>query len=79
MEHGGLAVAAPGCQKSGHSDRPTEGYRLKPAGGFAQGHDGNFTSHLPRCAGFFLLRSVFQDTFANRNSGGGITQRLALA
>ncbi len=78
MQHGRLAVATPGREKASHIDFPAEGYRLKPAGGFAQGHNGDFHLHQAHCTAFGLRGAVLQPSFANRHSGRGIAQSLAL-
>ena len=78
MQHGRLAVAAPGREKAGHIDCPAEGYRLKPAGGFAQGHNSDLHLHQALCTAFGLRGTVMQPSFADRNSGRGIAQSLTL-
>lgn len=78
MQHGRLAVATPGYEKASHIDCPAEGYRLKPAGGFAQGHDSDLQLHQALCTAFGLRGSVLQQSFADRNSCRGIAQRFAL-
>jgi len=78
MQHGGLAVAAPGCEKPGHRDRPTEGGCLKPEGVFAQSHDSDFNFHQTLCIAFDLRRAVLQPRFADWNTGRCVAQGLAL-
>lgn len=54
------------CQSSGQTSFPVEG------------HSGNFTTDLARCAGFALLRLVGDPETKDRYARGRVAQRIQL-
>jgi len=77
MQHGQLAGATLGCEKSGNPDRPAEGSCLQPAGVFTQGQNSNFHFHQSFRTVFNLRGAVLQPPFAHWNPGRCVTQSLA--
>ncbi len=77
MQHGHLAVATPGSQKSGYFDRPAEGSCFKPAGRLTQGEDSDFQIDQSFCTIFGLRGGMLQPSFADLHTGRGITQGFA--
>lgn len=78
MQYRRLAVSASGSEKTCRLERSTEGSSLQPTGIFTQGHDINFHFNQPLRTIFDLRGTVLQPSFADRNSGRGITQGFAL-
>src|SRR6185369_2994205 len=78
MQHGSLAVATAGSEKSSQFDDPAEGCCLEPAGGFAQGQNSNFHFHQTLCTAFNLRGAMLQPPFTDWYAGRGVTQSFAL-
>jgi len=78
MEHGHLAVAAPGCQKPGYPECAAEGCCLQPAGSFPHGQNSKF--HLNQTLGtaFILCGAMLQPSLADRHARWRIAQAFAL-
>ncbi len=77
MQYRSPAFQAARGEKSADLDRSTEGYRLQPAGTFAQGQNSDLHFHLPFPAAFNLQRLVLQPPFTDRHAGRGVAQGLA--